>query len=102
MEMNLSTAAKQAGTNAREARTVHQRPGLIQEMDWPRAPMSDIADPVSSGALCFFNGGLFRIVITYDRFKIEDIIETISATYGVATRPATYGVATRPNEEVAY
>ena len=59
-------------------------------------------DPVSSGALCFFNGGLFRIVITYGRFKIEDIIETISATYGVATRPATYGVATRPNEEVAY
>lgn len=55
--------------------------------------MSDTADPVSSGALYFFNGGLFRIVITYDRFKIEDIIETISATYGVATRP---------NEEVAY
>ena len=41
--MNLSTAAKRAGTNAREARPVHQRPGLIQEMDWRRAPMADTA-----------------------------------------------------------
>ncbi len=43
--------------------------------------------------LCFFNGELFRIVVTYDRYKVEgmtaeDMIEAISATYGTATRPA--------------
>lgn len=94
--MNLSTAAKQAGTSPAEARTVHPRPAVIQEIDWqPRPPvLADPvkADPVKDGLLCFFNGELFRIVITYDRYKVdgmtaEDMIEGISATYGTATRP---------------
>ena len=58
--MNLSTAAKQAGTNAREARTVHQRPGLIQE-SWRRAPMSDTASIPGKARPTFFNGGLFSV-----------------------------------------
>src|ERR1700674_4411699 len=36
--MNLSAAAKQAGTKLSEVRLVHQRPAVIQEMDWwPRS-----------------------------------------------------------------
>ena len=40
----------------------------------------------------FHNGELFRIVVTYDRYKVEgmtasDVIQAISATYGIATRP---------------
>jgi hypothetical protein len=51
-------------------------------------------DPVKDGLFCFINGELFRIVITYDRYKVEgmtaeDLIEAISVTYGTATRPAT-------------
>lgn len=90
---NLAITAKQAGTNAAEARQVHQRPALIQEMDWQPAQLDPKKeDPVKDGLLCFFNGDLFRIVITYDRYKIEgmtaaDIIEGISATYGTATKP---------------
>lgn len=88
---NLTTVAKEAGTNPTDARTVHKRPALIQEMDWrPRA--AALTDPMKEGLLCFFNGDLFRIVVTYDRYKIEgmtteDLIEAISATYGKATRP---------------
>jgi hypothetical protein len=94
--MNLSTAAKQAGTNLAEARTLHQRPAVIQEMDWqPRPPIMANpakADPVKDGQLYFVNGELFRIVVTYDRYKVqgmtaEDMIDGISATYGTATRP---------------
>ncbi|MGA2186011.1 MAG: hypothetical protein ABSH47_23575 [Bryobacteraceae bacterium] len=94
--MNLTTAAKQAGTKPADARLVHQRPALIQEMDWqPRPPVlagPATADPVKQGLLYFFNGELFRIVVTYDRYKIEgmtaeDMIQGISATWGVATRP---------------
>jgi hypothetical protein len=94
---NLPAAAQQANTNPVQARTVHQRPDVIQEMDWqPRqllmAEQAE-ADPASKGLLCFLNGDLFRIVITYDRYKVEgmtaeDMIEGISATYGRATRPA--------------
>jgi len=88
---SVTTAAKQAGRNVAEARTIHQRPAVIQEMDWQ--PRSSLAtDPVKDGLLSFFNGELFRIAVTYDRYKVEgmtaeDMIEAISATYGAATRP---------------
>lgn len=100
--MDLDSAAKQAGAQPAQARVVHQRPALIQEMDLqPHSPVladPQNADPVKDGLLCFFNGELFRIVITYDRFKVEgmtaeDMIEGISATYGAATKP---------NVEIAY
>jgi hypothetical protein len=94
--MSLSVAAKQAGMKRSEARLVHQRPPVIQELEWlPRnssgSPFQ--ADPVKEGLLCFYNGELFRMVITYDRYKVEgmtasDMIQAISATYGIATRPA--------------
>lgn len=95
--MNLAAAAKQAGTKPTEARLVHQRPAVIQEMDWQPRPAvlanSVKADPVKEALLCFFNGELFRIVVTYDRYNIEgmtaeDMVEAISLTYGAATRPA--------------
>jgi hypothetical protein len=94
--VNLAVAAKQAGANPGEARLVHERPALIQEMEWhPRPPAqgdSQKEDPMKDGLLYFFNGELFRIVVTYDRYKIEgmtqaDMIEGISATYGAATNP---------------
>jgi hypothetical protein len=94
--MNLSAAAEQAGKKPSEARLVHQRPALIQEIEWlPRSfsgsPFQ--ADPFGEGLLCFYNGELYRIVVTYDRHKVEgmtasDMIQAISATYGIATRPA--------------
>jgi hypothetical protein len=94
--MNLSVAAKQAGMKPFGARLVHQRAPVIQELEWlPRnssgSPLQ--ADPVKEGLLYFYNGELFRMVVTYDRYKVEgmtasDMIQAISATYGIATRPA--------------
>jgi len=100
--MDLASAAKQSGTIPSEAKSVHQRPALIQELDWQPRPaiLPDPgkaeqvkADPMKDGELFFFNGELFRIVITYDRYKVEgmtaqDMIDGISATYGTASRPA--------------
>jgi hypothetical protein len=94
--MNLTAAAKQTGTKLTEVRVVHQRPALIQEVDWQPRPVTPsgplAADPVKEGLLCFYNGELFRVVVTYDRYKVEgmtaeDMIDGISATYGTATRP---------------
>jgi hypothetical protein len=94
---NLAVAAKQAGMKASEARLVHQRPALIQELDWrPGSPYQVDAkkvDPVREGLLRFYNGELFQIVTTYDRQKVEgmteaDMVEAISLTYGTATKPA--------------
>lgn len=94
--MNVPAAAEQVGAKPTEARLVHRRPALIQEMEWLPHNSSGAhfqADPVKEGLLCFYNGELFRIVVTYDRYKVEgmtasDMIQAISATYGIATRPA--------------
>ena len=95
--MNTTAAARIAGTPPSEAQIVHRRPALIQEMEW-RPPSyyadKENTDPVKEGLVRFFNGELYRIIVTYDRYKIEgmsteDMIEGISATYGPASKPGT-------------
>ena len=94
--MDLAAATKQA-PRLTEVRVVHQRPALLQELEWQPRPsiQGDAArtDPLKEGLLCFYNGQLFRIVVTYERYKIEgmtadDMIDGISATYGKASTPA--------------
>jgi hypothetical protein len=92
---SLPVVAKQARMKPAEARTTHQRPALIQELEWqalylaPNRP----ADSVRNILFSFYNNELFRLVVTYDRdhtegLLAEDIIEAISAKYGVATKPS--------------
>jgi hypothetical protein len=79
-----------------EARVVHQRPALIQEMEWrPQRPLDSWlqTDLVKEVLFSFYNGELFRIVVNYDRHRTEgmtdvDMVEAISRMYGTATRPA--------------
>jgi len=93
--MNLAAAAKESGTTPNEVRILHRQPDVIQEMEWqPRASLANAttADPVKGALLYFLNGELYRIVVDYDRYKIEgmtadDMIKAISLTYGTATRP---------------
>ncbi len=95
--MNLLAVAKQAGIETSDARMIHQRPAVIQELEWQ--PQHFIGgpslrtDPVREILFSFYNGELFRMVVDYDRYKTEgltdeDMIEAISAVYGTATRPA--------------
>lgn len=94
--MSLSSVATQSGTSPTEARTVHRRPALIQEMNYRYGSLSASltqADPIRDAVCWFFNGELYRVVVTYDRFKIEgmtaeDVIQGVSAIYGTATRPS--------------
>lgn len=94
---SVAATAKQAETNPIDVRTIHDRPALIQELEWrPRSAVQ--TDPVKEGLLSFFNGQLSRIVVTYDSYKIEgltadDMVEAISASYGKATKP---------DEDIAY
>ena len=88
--MSLAAGAKQAGS---VTRVIHQRPALIQELDWrPASAFNAKADPAQDGTLSFYNGELYRIVITYDRYKVEgmtvaDMVKAISTIYGAATEP---------------
>ncbi len=93
--MNLLAVAKQADMQPSEARVIHQRPAVIQELEW--RPQRSLAyspqpDPVQEVLFSFYNGALFRIVVNYDQIRTEgltdkDMVEAISAKYGTATRP---------------
>ena len=93
--MDLLAVAKQADVMPSEARTVHQRPAVIQELEWrPQGSLSSTpqVDAVSEVLFSFYNGELFRMVVNYNRHKTEgltdeDMVEAISAKYGTATRP---------------
>src|SRR5688572_23314583 len=71
--MNLLSVAQQTGTKASAARTIHQRPALIQELEWrPQHLIGDPSrktDPVRDLLLSFYSDELFRIVVNYDRRK---------------------------------
>jgi len=93
--MDLLAVAKQANVEPSEARVVHQRPALIQELEWrPQRALgpSSEADPVKEVLFSFYNGELFRVLVNYDQSKTEgltdeDMVEAISAQYGIATKP---------------
>jgi len=93
--MELPVVAKLADMETSEARVIHQRPAMIQELDWrPSQSLNSLspADPVQEVLLSFYNGELFRMVVNYDRYKTEgltdtDMVEAISALYGTASRP---------------
>jgi hypothetical protein len=92
---DLPAVAKQAGIKMPDAKPLHRRPALIQQLRWqlPRVPgpASD-GDPVEEIVFGFYNGELFRMVVAYDRSRTaglthDDMIEAISATYGTPARP---------------
>jgi hypothetical protein len=93
--MDLLAVAKRADVEPSEARVVHQRPALIQELEWrPQRALgpSSEADPVKEVLFSFYNGELFRVLVNYDQSKTEgltdeDMVEAISAQYGIATKP---------------
>jgi len=92
---SLSAVAKQADVEPSEARMIHKRPAVVQELEWrPQGFLSSTpqVDPVSEVLFSFYNGELFRMVVNYDRHRTEgltdeDMVEAISAKYGTATRP---------------
>ena len=93
---SLESLARQTSVKPSDAKTTHQRPALIQELEWQpqyglrgTAPQLDFS---RSLLFTFYDGKLFRIVVTYDRSSTEgltdeDLIAAISAKYGTATRP---------------
>jgi len=98
--MNLDSLAKQTKVKPSEAKMLHQRPAMIQELWWQRSfgGSSPETDSVREVIFSFYNGELFRMLVNYDRYRTEgltteDMIEAISAQYGLATRPTAETVS---------
>jgi hypothetical protein len=93
-----AVVTKQLALPATAVRTTQTRPASIQELDWRPLTVAIGAgrkpESVREGVLSFFNGELYRIEVTYDRYQIdgmtaEDVVDAISQLYGSATHPTT-------------
>jgi hypothetical protein len=97
---DLATVAKQTGQDPVQAKVIHRRPALMQDLDWnPQSEGSSRAAPTKDVTFSFYDGQLFRIAVHYDHYDTdgmttEDMIEAISAKYGTPTKPPASSVST--------
>jgi hypothetical protein len=81
--------------NPAQAKVIHRRPVLMQDLEWRPQPLSSTeqTEPAKEVVFSFYAGELFQVVVNYDRYEIEgltaeDLIDAVSLRYGVATKPA--------------
>src|SRR5713101_2759914 len=93
--MSLAELSNQVDLKPLQAKLIHKHPAVIQELTWwPREPSGSPlkADSVWQVFFTFYNGGLCRMLVTYDQdatkgLAAEDMVRAISAQYGNPTRP---------------
>ncbi len=96
---DLASVSVLAGVAASEAKTLHQRPALLQELPWRPAyfvegSIARSNDPVQQMVFSFYNDQLFRMVIDYDRQRTNgmtdaDMIAALSQSYGPSMKAGT-------------
>jgi hypothetical protein len=88
---NVVTVAGAHGLSSSDAKTVHERPALLQNLEWrsKRFLNASVAtdDSLNDITFSFYNDQLFRIVANYDRQRTEgltdaDLIEAMTTAYG--------------------
>ena len=95
---DLASVSVLSGAAVSEAKIIHERPVLMQDLQWRRpysasGPTAVPKDPAQQIVFSFYNDQLFRLVIDYDRDRTEgmtdaDMIEAISSEYGSTSKPA--------------
>lgn len=94
--MSLADVSKRAGIVPADAKVISQQPALLQEFTWfPSQPFESPlpAEPVQKVLFSFYNGELYRMLVTYESSAVEgltdkDMIQVLSTKYGTATTPA--------------
>jgi hypothetical protein len=97
-ELGTDVAAVSAltGVASSDATTIHQRPALLQELEWrpsrwTAGSVTESTDPVERIVFSFYNDRLFLIVVDYGQDRTAgmtnaDMIEAISAIYGTGLK----------------
>jgi hypothetical protein len=94
--MSLPELSNQVDLRPLQTKLIQKRSSAIQEFTFWPSGSSDYslqADSVWQIFFSFYNGELFKILVTYDRdathgLTTEDMVQAISTKYGTATRPA--------------
>jgi hypothetical protein len=101
--MDLPAATKQSGLTAPDSKVITRRPALVETLEW-QPQRAALPNSVENVVLTFYNDQLFRMVINYQRLRTEgmtteDMIDSISSTYGTPTRPDVTVVLPSYNDE---
>ena len=104
--MSLAELSSQVDLRPLQAKLIQKHPAVIQELTcWPGGSpdLSRQTDSVWQIFFSFYNGELFRILVTYDRdathgLTAEDVVQAISTKYGTPTRPV--GAISFPTNEL--
>jgi hypothetical protein len=108
---DLPSVSTLASVAASEAKTIHQRPAVMQELEWRPPYVSGATapqhDPVRQIVFSFYNNQLSKMVVDYDHDQTAgmtdvDMIDAISTAYGPPLRPAvkkTRTVTSQTEEE---
>src|SRR3989449_4713096 len=84
--MSLGSVVEQLHLKSTDARTIHQRPAVIQTLQWDQFRYSELpvkADSLRNVRFDFYGGGNFKKGVSYEPLGAEgvstdDTIETIS------------------------
>jgi hypothetical protein len=89
---NLASVAALAGIASSEAKVIHRRPALLQDLEWRPSHWltgsgAAQTDPVQQIVFSFYNDQLFKVIVDYDRQRTDgltdgDLIEALSEPYG--------------------
>jgi hypothetical protein len=93
--MGLPELSSQVDLRPLQTKLIQKHPAVIQELTcWPggSSEYSRQTDSVWQIFVSFYNGKLFRILVTYNLdatrgLTAEDMVEAISTKYGTPTRP---------------
>ncbi len=102
--MSLAAVAERARMEPTAAHMLHERPHVIQQLDWmPQQQQSGTAqsEAVRIVSFTFYDDRLCRISVSYDRNRVEgltvdDFVQAISTSYGLAVLASTEIGATSP------
>lgn len=107
---NLSSISELIGVAAADAKTIHLRPAMMQELQWQRpysaSSAATLPDPVKQILFSFYNDQLSKMVVDYDRDRTAgltdaDVIDALSIDYGPRWKPVktSRGVASQVEQE---
>ena len=111
LRSDVATVSKLTGVPTSELKTIHDRPAILQDLQWRPSrwnASSSVAstDPVDKMGFSFYDDQLFRIVVDYGHERTAgmtdaDMTEAISAIYGAPVRrlPGTIRIASQLEAE---
>lgn len=89
---SVATVAGDAALDASTARTLHQRPSVLQQIEWKLPQWTGATgrlstDPVAQIAFSFLDDKLYQLVIDYRRERTEgmtdaDVVAALSGEFG--------------------